>query len=421
MAQGVSRLAGFGVADRQLTEGERWMSFCCLFFFGFTAVYSMFKVGPVITDIGASFGMGIDTAGYINSVFAIAAAVFAFPGTWIMRNVGIKISLLVTAVITLIGTVIGYFTDSAAVFLLSRFLEGMGFGLIAVIGPNVMLRLVPPRRQGLVMGIWSNWLPVGTIIAFFSTPVLFEGFGWHSMWVLSMVLEAIMTIWLVVSFKLPKVAENTIVDGDVTKQRTAKKTFMASAILLGLTFFCWNLVYPSAVNGFYPTFLQDVKGMSVWTSSFVTVLAAIITVPVAVISGIICDRTNSRKWHLIIAYALFAVMAATFAFTESPETATPWIFTIILGVIAGVVPQGTRSYVPVLARDPQKADYALAVMAFTTGLGMLMSGFVGSIIAEYGYHMMGVIVIAPACIAAVVMILLCKSDKAAIRENEGEA
>lgn len=175
MAQGVSRLAGFGVADRQLTEGERWMSFCCLFFFGFTAVYSMFKVGPVITDIGASFGMGIDTAGYINSVFAIAAAVFAFPGTWIMRNVGIKISLLVTAVITLIGTVIGYFTDSAAVFLLSRFLEGMGFGLIAVIGPNVMLRLFPPRRQGLVMGIWSNWLPVGTIIAFFSTPVLFEG------------------------------------------------------------------------------------------------------------------------------------------------------------------------------------------------------------------------------------------------------
>lgn len=421
MPNTMARLVQYGVSDRQLTERERWMSFCCLFFFGFASVYSLFKVSPVMTDIGASFGMGLDTVGYINSVFAISAAVFAFPGTWIMRNVGVKISLLVAAVVTLLGTCIGFFTTSAEVFIFSRFLEGMGFGLIAVIGPNVMVRLFPPHRQGLVMGIWSNWLPVGTIIAFFSTPVLAENFGWHSMWVVSIVMNAVMTIWVALSFRLPKIAENTIVAGDVDKKRTHRKVYLASAIILAASFFFWNLAYASGVNGFYPTFLQEVKGMSVWDSSFITVLVAVITVPMAVIFGVVCDKFNCRKWLLTGSWVVFAAMAATFAFTEGGETVTPWVFAVILGFVAAAIPQGTRSYVPILARDPRKSDYALAVMAFVTGLGLLGTGFVGSTITQFGYHGMSLVLLVPSGIIAAVMIAVCKSDRKAIAENEGEA
>lgn len=413
------KLLGYGVQDRQLANSERWMSLACLFFFGFTTVYSLFKVGPVMTTVGEALGMGIDTIGYINTAFTAAAAIFAFPGAWIMRNVGVKFSLLITAIITFIGSALCLITSSPAVFLVARFLEGMGFGLIAVIGPNVMLRLFPPDRMGLVMGIWSNWLPVGTIIAFFSTPVLFEGFGWRSLWVVSIVLEIVMIIWLIASCKLPKVPENVLAQqDDVHEKPIARKVFMGSAVLVSLTFFFWNFAYGGAVNGFYPTFLQTVKGMSVWDSSFVTVLVAVITVPMGVIFGIVSDKTQSRKWFVFVAYVVLAIMAATFMFTDTPETTSPWIFSIIMGFVAAAVPMGTRSYIPILASEPRKADYALAIMAFVTGLGMMGSGFIGTVVASYGYSGMSMLLIVPSCVIAAIMILVSKSDRAAIRENE---
>lgn len=417
------KLLNYGVQDRQLTESERWLSLACLFFFGFTTVYSLFKVGPVLTNIGEDLGMGLDTIGYINTTFTAAAAIFAFPGAWIMRNVGIKFSLLVTAIITFIGSALCLVTTSPSVFLFARFLEGMGFGLIAVIGPNVMLRLFPPERMGLVMGVWSNWLPVGTIIAFFSTPALFSAFGWRSLWTLSIVLEVIMAVWLIISCKLPKIPENVLAQeqGKVPESKPAgRKVFMGSAVLVALTFFFWNFAYGGAVNGFYPTFLQDVKGMDVWTSSFVTVLPAIITVPMGVIFGIVSDKTQTRKWFVLVSYIVLSVMAATFMFTDTPETTGAWAFSIIMGFVAAAVPMGTRSYVPILASDPNKADYALAIMAFVTGLGMMGSGVIGTVVANFGYSAMSTMLIVPSCVIAIVMIAISKSDRKAIEANKGE-
>ena len=50
---------------------------------------------------------------------------------------------------------------------------------MCVVCPNIMPRLFPLNKQGLVMGIWSQCVPVGTIIAFFAAPVVFNAVGWR--------------------------------------------------------------------------------------------------------------------------------------------------------------------------------------------------------------------------------------------------
>ena len=159
----VSSAARFGVQDRQLTSAERWVCFAALFFLGFTATFNQFKAAPAIQFIGSDLGMGVEMLSQIMGVFSIAGMLLAYPGMLVMQRFGIKFSITVTAIIQLIGSVICVFSSSTPMFLFGRTLEGVAYGLICVIGPNIMPRLFPLKDQGLCMGIWSQWTPAGSV------------------------------------------------------------------------------------------------------------------------------------------------------------------------------------------------------------------------------------------------------------------
>nr|WP_320130981.1 MFS transporter [uncultured Holophaga sp.] len=409
---------GYGVADRQLTGRERWMSFWCLFFFGFSTVYALFKCGPVLVDIGRSFGMSLASVGYVNSVFAIAAVVFAYPGAFIIRRFGVKFSLLITALVSLLGTLVGLGASSAGTLIFGRFLEGAGFGLIAVIGPNVMLRLFPQERLGLVMGVWSLWVPVGTIIAFFTGPGLYGSWGFRGLWWVSVALGIVTILWLLASFRLSAVAENTISGGDVRKaRRLNRRDYIGGAMLIMIAFTFWAFVYAGVINQFYPSYLQEQKGFSIFSSAMVVNLTALITIPAGIAFGLISDRTHTRKWFVAVPFAVLALMLFTFAFSPGRGTTAPWIFAIVLGLCAGGLPMGTRSIVPILVSDTTKVDYVLATMAFTTGIGLLGPGLYGSVAASLGFRGASFALLGPCSALACILVLLAKSDRRVMEEN----
>lgn len=410
----------YGVADHQLSSAKRWLTFACMFFFGFTTVYSMFKASAALTDVAAVFNMTLSEAGNIAGLFGLSGMLFAFPGAWIMRNFGIKSSLILTAIITLLGSIMGLFATNTFLFLTSRVIEGFGMGMISVIGPNVMPRLFPLKRQGLVMGVWSLWVPAGSIIAFLTTPLLYGSFGWTSLWWVSIILEVISIIWLLACCKMNKVPENELVDGDVSKKRMHRKSHVASGIIIALAFTFWAFVYAGVINVFYPTFLMDAKGMSMELASMPTLVIAVVTIPFGILFGIITDRTNTRKWWLAISYILVAVLMAFVAFNESSEGVTPWVFAVLMGLAAAGVPMATRSLIPVLVPDPRKMDYTLAIMAFVTYIGQLFAGPYGAFVTSDGWHTGALFILAPCVIVAFVMVAISKSDKKALAAETGD-
>lgn len=156
----MSSVSTFGVQSRQLKPSERWICFAALFFLGFTATFNQFKAAPAIQFIGADLGMSVDMLSQIMGVFSIAGMLLAFPGMLVMQRFGVKFSIVVTSIIQFIGSLICAFSGDTAIFLVGRTLEGVAYGLICVIGPNIMPRLFPLKDQGVVMGIWSQWTPM---------------------------------------------------------------------------------------------------------------------------------------------------------------------------------------------------------------------------------------------------------------------
>ncbi|MDR0500841.1 MAG: MFS transporter [Coriobacteriales bacterium] len=409
----ISAIANYGVLNRQLSKSEKWVTFYGLFFFGFTCVYNLLKPSSALLEIGSAFGLGLDTVGYVMSVFAFATLALAYPGTWLMRTMGIKSSLVLSIVITIIGSVVGFVSVTPELFLFSRVLEGMGFGLICVIGPNIMPRLFEPEKQGLVMGIWSQWVACGTVLAFFAAPIIYQVASWQGLWILSLVFEAIAVVWLLAGVKFSKVPENVLALGGDTlgKKLVIKgKMYFGISLLVSVAFLVWTFVYLDDINGFYPTFLQEFKGWDMQVASLPTLVLAAITIPLGIVFGAIMGKTRTCKWFLVFGYLLVAASVITVGYTSSGDVIGPWVFAILMGVAASAVPTATRSIIPMLCKDPSKTDWSLATMAFVTGVGQLFSGLYGSIVADIGWADAAIFVLAPCAIVSAAICLFLKSD-----------
>ena len=411
---GKFKSAQWGVSEKALTNRERWLCFWSLFVFGSCCVYQWLMPASILTNIGAVFEMSLDTAGWIMSVFTLTGLVLAYPGAWIMRNVGIKVSILIAALLTISGNVLALVADSGVLFIVARAIQGCGFGLIAVIGPNIMPRLFPLERQGLVMGIWSQWVCPGVALAALSTPLLYGAFGWRSIFCLSLVLQVVTTLLVLVFVKMPAVPENAArTDAGRGGAGKPSRAYVASAFAVGFCFLAWCTSYPT-FNTFYPTYAQTVQGMDMFTASMTTLVAAIATIPGGILFGLLADKIKQRKLMLVIGYVLLIAVCATVLWAGSQNQALAWARSIFfLGFFcAGLVPTMSRALIPVLARDPRATDYALTGMAFVTQLGGFIAAFFGTIAAGTSYQFAALTFVVPLCAVAVIVLLFVKNDHA---------
>ncbi|MCI2241216.1 MFS transporter [Adlercreutzia faecimuris] len=422
----------FGVQPGQLTPAQRWLCFAALFFLGFTATFNQFKVAPAIQYIGVDLGMPVDMLSQIMGVFSIAGMLLAYPGMWVMQRCGVKSSIVATACIQLVGSVVCAVSTTAPVFLVGRTLEGVAYGLVCVIGPNIMPRLFPLKNQGAAMGIWSQWTPMGVVIAFFLAPLIYDAaggtsvaFSWQPIWYVSLVMEVIAILWLLVSCKMPAVPENELVAGDPSRRRAPGRNFMLAGFMVCAVFFVWVYVYVANINTLYPTFLQNVKGLGVFDSSMLPNWTAIITIPLGIVFGILADRYRFRKAMVIVGYLIVAVSVAFFFYTPGADMTGPWTGCILMGLAGALVPTGTRAIAPVLVPEPRKTDLVLATMAFATGLAQVVGGYIVSpLVTSLGYQVNAQLILAPlAVLAAVLVAVFVKSDRAVaeVRAEEERA
>lgn len=410
---GKFKSAQWGVSDKPLTNKQRWLCFWSLFVFGSCCVYQWLMPASILTNIGGAFDMSLDTAGWIMSIFTLTGLILAYPGAWIMRNVGIKVSILIAAGLTILGNILALAAGDAAMFITARAIQGCGFGLIAVIGPNIMPRLFPLERQGLVMGIWSQWVCPGVALAALSTPLLYEAFGWKSIFCLSLALQVVTTLLVFTFVKMPAVPENALGkasgSGGSGNARPSK-AYTVSAFVVGFCFLAWCTSYPT-FNTFYPTYAQTVQGMDMFTASMTTLVAAIATIPGGILFGLIADKIKQRKTMLILGYLLLIAVYGTTLWLNEQNPVLAWASIFFLGFFcAGLVPTMSRALIPVLAKDPATTDYALTGMAFVTQLGGFIAAFFGTIAASSSYQFAALTFVVPLCAAAVIVLLFVKND-----------
>lgn len=170
-------IRAWGVAKDQLSQTQRWVSMVSMMITGLAVVFVVMKWNPILAFVGEEHGMGMDMIGNISGLALFMGCIVCFPAVWIMRNIGVKFTLALAMVITVVGSAASLFTADAAGFLVARVVEGTGMGMLAACGPNIVPRLFPLQKMGLAMGVWSQWTVAGLVVAVLASPIIFQATG----------------------------------------------------------------------------------------------------------------------------------------------------------------------------------------------------------------------------------------------------
>lgn len=404
----MGKIQALGISTGQMSTARRWRSFASLFAFSTVAMYLQLKVSPVITNLANDFGLASTSAGMLVSFFALMALVLAVPAAGFMHKFGIKATLMCAALVSLVGTVIGLVGANLPCIMVSRVLEGCGLAFGATAGGAVIPRLFQGKGMGLAMGVWSLWTLPGNIIVFVSTPLLYSFGGWKAIWVFSLIIEALCVLWLAIEFVLP--AETAGDAGSAEQGGVQGKPHTVSAAVVAVCMLFWTIAMGFFMV-YYPTYLQQVKDVPVFTASLVTMVFAIVAAPFGVWFGALSEKLRARKWFVCVPFAVVAVIMATIGFTSGTSLVPVAVFICIFGVCGAAIPMGIYALVPVLARDHKKTDYLMAVTAVGMQLGNVIVGLCGPVIAAHGFHGLAMMLVVPVSCIAAVAVFLSKGER----------
>lgn len=390
--------------------GRRWIIFCSVFFLGVLTSFGMFKAPTMFTtEFTAELGFTESTIGWVMSMFTLIGAVLAFPAGAILSKLGAKPSLIITALSLCIGAIGGALATTATFMLVTRFIEGIGMGLISVVGPAAVATIIPPHKQGLAMGVWSVWFPAGVVLAFNVVPMVYAGAGtWRAAWWLSAALSVIALIFIIFVYATPPQEETESASAEDSAAAQFKPDYF-SILMIALAFGAWNVFNAGAIGGFYPSYLADVQNLDTQLSGTVSSLTNVLVLALGPISGIVADRYNIHKGFIV--FGMFgAAVLLTFAFGDSMTMV--WVFVIAMAFCSACCSTGVFSSVPIYAKDPAKVGFGMAVVAFFQNLGGLIgSAAFGTIAVALGWNIASLVFCVPFAIGGGICAVLIKNRK----------
>lgn len=396
-------------AEKPMSMGRRWLIFFTVYCVGIFAGFNMFKAPPLFVALMPQLGFTEDSIGWVMSMFSIIGVILAFPAGGILKKLGIKTSLLITAASVAIGAGLGAVATSAEMLLATRFIEGIGLGLISVVGPAAVTTIIPQEKQGLAMGIWTVWFPFAIVLALNISPAIFAIGGWRVVWWVGAALALISFFMALFIYKQPVQDEPAGANAGGELSELDLKPDYRSLIFATVAFGCWNIFFGGAIASFYPTFLSQVHGMDVQFAGTASSITNILVLALGPISGIISDKLHTRKWLMVFAMVGAAVML-TFAFGDNLTMV--WVYLIGMSVFAAAMPTGTFSLVPRLMKSPSKVGFGMAVLAFFQNIGIVIGPIIfGSLSASIGWHMASMTFLLPAAIVGLVLTLLIREKR----------
>ena len=129
-----------------------WLILIIVLLSGIAATLNQFKVPPVMPLLMEAFSQSAGRAGLLMSIFALTGLLLAIPSGFILQRLGYRACGLTALAFLAIGAGCGTFSRGIATMLSSRFIEGIGLGLIAVTGPEIIALWFAPEKRGRAMG-----------------------------------------------------------------------------------------------------------------------------------------------------------------------------------------------------------------------------------------------------------------------------
>jgi predicted MFS family arabinose efflux permease len=256
---------------------------------GVLAAAAFGKVAPAIPLLRTDVGLSLGVAGWLVSAMTAVAALLGTPaGLWVRRRGGRRALLAGLAILAVTGTA-GAAAPGLGWMLAARVAEGVGFLLVVVAAPTLLVEMARRRDQPAVLALWGTCIPVGLAVGAAAGGVL-APLGWR--------------LWLAVpsALAVPVAAATALLvppdpprDGPLPPGAAAGEArglrladLRVPALLAGG--FCAAVVVGGAVLGMLPAFLEEERHAGIAAGGTATALVALSSVLGSAVAGWLLGR-----------------------------------------------------------------------------------------------------------------------------------
>ncbi|HVL37454.1 MAG TPA: MFS transporter [Burkholderiales bacterium] len=328
-----------------------WRAVWIVFAAGLAAGAYMTKVPPALPAMRAELGVGLVQSGFIHTVmYAIGAVAGVFGGAAADRF-GQKRFALAGLALLLTGGVLGALSSSFGPVLVSRFLEGLGFMLLAVAAAPLIVAATQPVDRPTAFSIWSCYMPTGGTLILLVAPLALGTLGWRSLW-LGLAAYTALCIVLVARW-VPTPAFG----GRIGSARLLRESLVRPGLLLlCVAFICYAGQWISVMT-WLPTFLVGERAAGPAAASLLTAAFVAINIPGNLLGGWLLKRRVPR-WAVMAAGATAMGICATGLLAPQSPDALRFLCLLAFSLLGGLVPGSVFSGAAAHAKSAQHVGTA---------------------------------------------------------------
>ncbi len=150
-------------------------------------------VVPLLPDFPRLLGTTPDNAAWLVTVTLLTSAVATPILSRLADMHGKRRMIVVSLVALLLGSLLGALSDSLALLIVARMLQGFAPALIPI-GISTMRDELPPERIGGAVALMSATLGIGGAVGLPLSGVIYEAFGWQAVFWGSVVMSVVMLV-----------------------------------------------------------------------------------------------------------------------------------------------------------------------------------------------------------------------------------
>jgi predicted MFS family arabinose efflux permease len=371
----------FQTATNTIEErmNRSWTIIWVAFAVGVIATFVQCAVSPLMPVLQSRFGLSYANAGMLMSMFAFATLACATPCGFVIQRYGVKPVGLFGMALLFLGLFFALVAASYPVFLLGRAIQGIGFGLVAVAAPSAIGHFVPKKQMPMAMGIWSTWIPGGSLIMFFAAPRVLEHLSLTTYWLLLMAVlcPGIIAFALAIPSRSK---EQDARDAALPSRRVILEEFTNRKVwFAAITFAAYTFGFFSLAT-WITTYLTERMGLTILQAANASILYWPFSMLSNIYGGYFLKKYGHSRLLFILPPACLAVLWPLYAI---PSLETFYAVLVLMGLVAGIIPTIIFASGPLLAKRKEGIGVAMAIVIIGENLGILIGPEIFGILRQY--------------------------------------
>ncbi|NJP23473.1 MFS transporter [Microbispora hainanensis] len=356
------RTVGGSGRDEAPVRRSPWLTIIVIYLTGVVAAMSYGKFSAVGPSMADELGLSLSQLGWAISAVVGVGAVAGLPAGYLVRRFGAGRSLIAALALMVAASALSTAAGSFGWLLAARVAEGVGYLVVTVACPALVLHLAEERDRGLALSIWATFVPVGIGVSTLVGGVAGEALGWRG-WVLLIAgLTVLMTV--AVRTRLPRTSASEAAAGPVPGARA-----LAWPALLTASF-CLMVLVTMPVVVLLPTLLIDEHASSAGAAGALTSAISFVGVLGGLSVGVLLRR--GVPLAVLALSGLLVVPAAWLAYGADAPLAAAATGAGIVSLENGLLGAFAFAALPLVLERLDHADVGTGMVAQMGSVGALV-------------------------------------------------